>query len=61
MSYMNSSNLEKEMYKYSANEKRVAKGLLLMKARGCKLDGLLESDLKRGIVRVVPAQERAPQ
>jgi hypothetical protein len=44
-----------------SQSKRVAKGLLLMKARGCKLDGLLESDLKRGIVRVVPAQERAPQ
>jgi hypothetical protein len=60
MSYMNSSNLEKEMYEmienwnYPSQEKRVAKGLLLMKARGCKLDGLLESDLKRGIVKVIP-------
>lgn len=45
------------MYKYSENEKRVAKGLLLMKARGCKLEGLLESDLKQGIVRVIPNKE----
>jgi hypothetical protein len=37
-----------------SQSKRVAKGLLLMKARGCKLDGLLEEDLKRGIIKVVP-------
>jgi hypothetical protein len=43
-----------EDWNYPSQEKRVAKGLLLMKARGCKLDGLLESDLKRGIVKVVP-------
>ena len=54
MSYINSSKSGLEMYKYSENEKKVAKGLLLMKARGCKLDGLLESDLKRGIIRVMP-------
>ncbi len=57
---IDSSNQENEMYEmienwnYPSQEKKVAKGLLLMKARGCKLDGLLISDLKKGIVRVVP-------
>jgi hypothetical protein len=37
----------------ASQSKRVAKGLLLMKARGCKLDGLLVEDLKKGIIRVV--------
>jgi hypothetical protein len=49
-------NLPKEEYTFCSNEKKVAKGLLLTRARGCKLKGLLDSDLKRGIVRVIPAQ-----
>ncbi len=46
-----------EDWNYPSQEKKVARGLLLMRARGCELRGLLDSDLKRGIVRVVPAQE----
>lgn len=46
-----------EDWNYPSQEKRVSKGLLLMRARGCELRGLLDSDLKRGIVRVVAAQE----
>jgi len=61
---MSGSNLENEMYEtiedwnYPSQEKRVAKGLLLMRARGCELRGLLDSDLKRGIVRVIPTERR---
>ncbi len=50
-----------EDWNYPSQEKRVAKGLLLMRARGCELRGLLDSDLRRGIVRVVPVQQAASQ
>ncbi len=48
-----------EDWNYPSQEKRVARGLLLMKARGYELRGLLDSDLKRGVVRVVPVQEKS--